>query len=165
MTTNDILNELRQETQATRIVLARVPQSKLDWKPHEHSMTLGQLAMHIASLPEAIANLSLQPSFDVNFNIPRPGANSVEEILALLDQSVSSAETLLGTMDDEALNLPWRMMQGDRELFAIPRAALLRSVMLNHWYHHRGQLTVYLRLLDVPLPVIYGATADEIPFQ
>ncbi|HWF43554.1 MAG TPA: DinB family protein [Candidatus Kapabacteria bacterium] len=164
MTITDFLNELRQETQPTRNLLARVPQPKLDWRPHEKSMTLGQLAMHVASLPGAIANLSLQPSLDVNWEIPRPSASSVEEILSKLDESVSSAATLIENMEEDSLTLPWRMMDGEREIFAIPRGALLRSILFNHWYHHRGQLTVYLRLLDVPLPSIYGATADEIPF-
>jgi len=164
ITTTDLLIELEQESQMTRRALERVPPSMLDWSPHEKSMTLGQLAMHVASLPGAIANLSQQPTFDVRTKIPRPGASSVDEILSTHDKSVTVAKTLLSQMDDDSLNVPWRMMNEDRELMAIPRGALLRSVMLNHWYHHRGQLTVYLRLTGTPVPAIYGASADEIPF-
>ena len=81
-----------------------------------------------------------------------------------LDESIAKAKTTLGGMDDAAMTATWRLMRGDRELFAMPRVAFLRSVMLNHWYHHRGQLTVYLRELDVPVPSIYGPSADENPF-
>ncbi len=80
------------------------------------------------------------------------------------DESIAKAKQVLGEMDDATLMAPWRMMQGERELFVLPRMALLRSIMLNHWYHHRGQLTVYLRQLGVPLPSIYGPSADENPF-
>jgi uncharacterized damage-inducible protein DinB len=82
-----------------------------------------------------------------------------------LDQSIAKAKKVLGGMDDATLMATWRMMLGDREIFAVPRAAMLRSVMLNHWYHHRGQLTVYLRELGVPIPSIYGPSADENPFM
>ena len=81
-----------------------------------------------------------------------------------LDQSIAKAKKVLGGMDDATLMATWRLMNGERELFAVPRAAMLRSIMLNHWYHHRGQLTVYLRELGVPLPSVYGPTADENPF-
>ena len=82
----------------------------------------------------------------------------------MLDQSIAKAKKVLGGMDDATLMATWRMMLGDREIMAVPRAVMLRSVMLNHWYHHRGQLTVYLRQLDVPLPSVYGPSGDENPF-
>lgn len=82
----------------------------------------------------------------------------------MLDQSIAKAKKVLGGMDDATLMATWRMMLGDREIMALPRGVMLRSIMLNHWYHHRGQLTVYLRQLGVPLPSIYGPTADESPF-
>jgi uncharacterized damage-inducible protein DinB len=94
----------------------------------------------------------------------QPSARSAGELLPALDESVAKAKRLLGGMDDSALAATWRLMQGDREVMAIPRAALLRSIMLNHWYHHRGQLSVYLRQLGVPVPSIYGPSADENPF-
>src|SRR5919199_6903648 len=125
MTIADLLQELEQEAQTTRRVLERVPEDQLAWRPHDKSMTLGELAMHIARLPGAIAELATRSSFDVNTAVPRPSATSVAELLATHDQSVARARTLLGGMDDAALASPWRMMNGDRELMAMPRAALL----------------------------------------
>jgi uncharacterized damage-inducible protein DinB len=162
MTIPEILQELEQEAQGTRRVLERVPEDQLHWRPHPKSMTLGQLAMHIANLPGAIAEISTAP-FDVNTPIPRPEAESGAQLLSVFEASLARARQALGAMTDGDLSLPWRMMNGERELWSIPRAAFLRSVMLNHWYHHRGQLTVYLRQTGVPLPAIYGDSADERP--
>lgn len=163
MTLADLLEELEQEAPATRRVLERVPEGRLGWRPHDKSMTLGQLAMHVATLPGAIAQVSTLPSFDVNTIIPRPGAASVAQLTAALDESVARARAILGAMDDAALATPWRMVDGNRELMNLPRGAFLRSVLLNHWYHHRGQLTVYLRLTGALVPAVYGASADENP--
>jgi uncharacterized damage-inducible protein DinB len=161
LTIDEILQELEHEAQATRRVLERVRDDKLDWKPHEKSMTLGQLAMHVATLPEAIAQLALQPSFDVNTEIPRPSATSAAELVATLEQSVAKAKALLGGMDETTLASTWRATNGNRVVMEAPRAAFLRSVMLNHWYHHRGQLTVYLRQTGSLVPAVYGSSADE----
>jgi uncharacterized damage-inducible protein DinB len=147
LTISDVLQELEHEARTTRRVLERVPEDQLAWRPHDKSMTLGELAMHIARLPGAIAELATRSSFDVNTAVPRPSATSVAELLATHDQSVERAKQIIGGMDDAALATPWRMVDGDRVVMAIPRGAFLRSVMLNHTYHHRGQLTVYLRLV------------------
>jgi uncharacterized damage-inducible protein DinB len=165
ITVSDLVQELEQEAQATRRVLERVPDDKLQWKPHTKSMSLGQLALHVANLPGAIAELSTQPSFDVRTPIPRPDAASRGEILATFDDSMGRARTHLARMKDGDLALPWRMMDGSRELWSIPRFAFLRSVMLNHWYHHRGQLTVYLRQTGALVPAVYGDSADEKVMQ
>jgi uncharacterized damage-inducible protein DinB len=160
-----MIDELRQETATTRRVLERVPADKLSWRPHPKSMTLGQLAIHIANIPGAICGLAAVDEFDastVDFTPPQPASR--DEILSRLETSVREAEAYLSGLSPEAAMKGWRMTAGGRELMTIPRAALLRSVMLNHWYHHRGQLSVYLRLLDVPIPVIYGRSADENPF-
>ena len=164
LTVADLLLELEQEAQATRRILERVPEDRLDWTPHPKSMTLGQLAMHIANVPGAIAEVSRE-SFDVNTAIPRPTATGTGQILQALNESLARVRSILGPMDDADLLAPWRMMKGEEVIFAITRGELLRSVMLNHWYHHRGQLTVYLRLLDVPVPAIYGDSADEKVFS
>jgi uncharacterized damage-inducible protein DinB len=165
LTIDDLVQELEHEAQATRRVLERVQQEKLHWKPHPKSMTLGQLAMHVANLPGAIAEISTRPSFDVQTPIPRPDANSTSEVLCAFDDSMSRARTHLRSMKDVELATPWRMMNGNQELWAIPRAAFLRSVMLNHWYHHRGQLTVYLRETGALVPAVYGDSADEKVMQ
>jgi uncharacterized damage-inducible protein DinB len=160
MTVNDILQELEQEAQATRRVLERLPDNRLQWKPHPKSMSLGQLALHVANIPGRIAEISTA-SFDASTPIPRPEADSTAQVLEAFEASMVQARQVLRTMTDSELSSPWRMMQGDRELWSIPRGAFLRSVMLNHWYHHRGQLTVYLRQNGVPLPAVYGDSADE----
>jgi uncharacterized damage-inducible protein DinB len=123
--------------------------------------TLGELARHVAIVPGAVAELiaSQSPAQVPTFTDPSPKRAS--ELIPTLDQSIAKAKKVLGGMDDASLMATWRMLQGERELFAVPRLALLRSIMLNHWYHHRGQLTVYLRELDVPIPSIYGPSADE----
>jgi uncharacterized damage-inducible protein DinB len=163
-TVADLLLELEQEAQGTRRVLERVPAERLDWTPHERSMTLGQLAMHIANIPGAIAEVSSRDSFDVSTVIPRPTATDTRQVLRTLDESLARAHSILGAMSDADLLGPWRMVNGKEVVFAITRGELLRTVMLNHWYHHRGQLTVYLRLLGVAVPAIYGDSADERVF-
>ena len=159
-----LLQELEQEASTTRRVLERVPESKLTWKPHPKARTLGQLALHVAMVPGAVAEFVAQPSPVQAPQFTDPSPASAAELVPMLDASVSKARRLLEKMDDSTVLATWRMMQGDRELLAIPRIAMLRAIMLNHWYHHRGQLSVYLRELDVPLPSIYGPSADENPF-
>jgi uncharacterized damage-inducible protein DinB len=166
MTSIDMmLQELDQETATTRRVLERVAGDKLEWRPHSRSLTLGQLAMHVATLPGAIAEIALRNDFDVGAPIPRPGAASVDELLGALERSVATARSILAGMNDAQLATPWPMMLGDREVGAMPRGVLLRTVLFNHWYHHRGQLTVYLRETGSLVPAIYGASADESPFD
>ena len=157
------LQELEEEAKSTRRALERVPENKLDWRPHPKSMSLGQLSLHIAVMPGAIAELSTQSPFQVKQFTQDP-ATSRTQLLSTLDEGLVKARTILEGMDDAALGATWKMVDGDKEILSIPRAAFLRTVMLNHWYHHRGQLTVYLRELGVPVPSIYGPSADENPF-
>ena len=159
-----MLQELDEEARTTRRVLERVPDNQLAWRPHEKARTLGELALHVAMVPGAVAELiaSQSPAQAPDFTDRSP--KSASELIPTLDQSIAKAKKVLGGIDDAALLATWRLMQGEREILAVPRVALLRSIMLNHWYHHRGQLTVYLRELDVPIPSIYGPSADENPF-
>jgi uncharacterized damage-inducible protein DinB len=160
-----LLNELHQEAVITRRVLERVPVDKLEWRPHPKSMSLGQLAMHIASIPGNLSGLVKAGEFDAsqaNFTPPAPG--SVEEILTAHDSSLRVAQDYLGGVDEQTAQGSWRLTFMGKEVFTAPRGVVIRSLMLNHWYHHRGQLSVYLRLLDVPVPAIYGRSADENPF-
>lgn len=161
---DSMLQELEQEAQTTRRVLERVPEGQLAWRPHEKARTLGELALHVALVPGEVAELVASPSPAQVPQFTDPTPQRVSELIPALDESIAKARSLLGGMDDATLMSTWRMMQGERELFAVPRAAVLRSIMLNHWYHHRGQLTVYLRELGVPIPSIYGPSADENPF-
>lgn len=158
-----MLQELEMEAVATRRLLERVPHDKLGWKPHERSMSLGQLAMHVATVPGAIASMSQLPSMPVP-KFSQGAVDNAAQLVPLLDESLVTARTVLGPLDDAALGRVWKMVDGDREILALPVGALLRMLMLNHWYHHRGQLSVYLRELNVPLPSIYGPSADTNPF-
>jgi uncharacterized damage-inducible protein DinB len=158
-----MLQELEQEAETTRRVLERVPHDKLTWRPHAKARTLGELALHIAQVPGGVAEAATQSEMQVPEFVDQ-SPKSASELTTVLQQSVARAKTLLGGMDDAVLNATWRMKRGDREIFAIPRVALLRSIMLNHWYHHRGQLTVYLKELGVAIPSVYGPSADENPF-
>jgi uncharacterized damage-inducible protein DinB len=158
-----LLQELEQEAHTTRRVLERVPNDRLSWKPHDRSMSLGQLALHIASVPGAIAEISQISPFPVP-KFEQPSATSAAELIPALDESLEKARTILRRLDDADLAKVWRVMDGDREVMAIPVGAVLRTIMLNHWYHHRGQLSVYLRQVGVPVPSIYGPSADENPF-
>jgi uncharacterized damage-inducible protein DinB len=163
---DQMIQELEQEAQTTRRVLERVPDAQLDWRPHPKARTLGELALHVATVPGAVAALAALPS-----PVPAPqfGADPTParaaDLLPALDQSIAGAKRTLSAMDDATMQEDWSLTSDGRELFSIPRAAFLRSVMLNHWYHHRGQLSTYLRQLDVPLPSIYGPSADESPFE
>jgi uncharacterized damage-inducible protein DinB len=162
-TIHEFLEELDREAPTTRRSLEQVREDKLDWKPHEKSQTLGQLAYHVANIPKALGELSLLTEFDVSFVVPRPSVANRAELLKVHDESVARAREVLSGMDDAALALPWRMMLGKREIGAMPRGVFIRSVLFNHWYHHRGQLTVYLRETGSMVPAIYGASADETP--
>jgi uncharacterized damage-inducible protein DinB len=160
-----MMSEIRQEAVITQRVLERVPADKLSWKPHRKSMSLGQLALHVATIPGNLSKLAQLEEFDASqasFDPPAP--NDAKEILTALDASVKAAEEYLGGVSESAVMGNWRLTSKGKEVFTIPRVGLLRTIMLNHWYHHRGQLSVYLRLLEVPVPVIYGRSADENPF-
>lgn len=157
------LTELDHEAQTTRRVLERVPATKLEWAPHKRSMTLGHLSLHIAQLPGAIAYMATQPMYQ-RPNFVQNAATSVTELIPTLDQSLAKAHECLQGMDDAQLMSTWRLLDGEREMLSVPVGVLLRNLMLNHWYHHRGQLSVYLRELEVPVPSIYGPSADENPF-
>jgi uncharacterized damage-inducible protein DinB len=160
-----ILSEFRAEAAITQRVLDRVPGDKLSWKPHPKSMSLGQLALHVARIPGLVSIVRLE-EFDpsqVNFADPAVPAG-VDEIHSVFRENVEAAEAYLSGMDEEAAQGAWRLVIKGKEVSSRPRVAVVRSLMLNHWYHHRGQLSVYLRLLEVPVPSIYGPSADESPF-
>jgi uncharacterized damage-inducible protein DinB len=157
--------ELDAEFPITRRVLERVPTDRLSWQPHAKSMSLGQLAQHLALIPGNMARLSQQDGGDMSTRKMEyvPG-ESTAAILATFDASVATAKATVGELDDGVANATWRMTFGEREVFAVPRTAMLRTMLMHHMIHHRGELVVYLRLLDVPVPVVYGKSADENPF-
>ncbi|MBV9925355.1 MAG: DinB family protein [Acidobacteria bacterium] len=156
--------ELQQEAKTTRRILERVPEGSFDWKPHEKSMSLGRLAGHVAELPSLIAPALTQDELDFATGQYQPFApSSTAELLERFDQTVGQALELLGGQTDESMGQEWRLGSGEQTFFKGPRAAAVRVLALNHVVHHRGQLSVYLRLLDVAVPSIYGPSADEGP--
>ena len=158
-----LLQELEHEAQTTKRVLERVPEAHLAWKPHRKSWTLGQLALHVATVPGGVAALTIEPTVQAP-DFVQPEAKTTAELLPALNESLTLARKTLKGFDDATMGATFTIMAGDREVMALPRVAFLRAIMLNHWYHHRGQLSVYLRQLDVPVPSIYGPSADENPF-
>jgi uncharacterized damage-inducible protein DinB len=158
-----LLMEMENEAVATRRLLERVPSDKLGWKPHEKARSLGELAVHIAQTQKHISSLLQGSSYEVRAQketVPETSG----EIVSLFDECTSSAKQLLGGMSDEDLLSNWSLMREGRPIFSMPKAGVIRMIVLNHVYHHRGQLTTYLRQLDVLLPSVYGPTADENPF-
>ena len=155
-----LLAEFEVQAPVTRRFLERLPENSLTWKPHPRSLTAGQLAYHLALVPGGVvrgAEKSQIPPPDFKFHQPA----SVQEVLDTLDQSVATVREVLPGFDDAAMNATWRIVDGDREIAAMPRIAFLRNIMLNHWYQHRGQFCVYLRLLDVAVPSSWGPSAYE----
>jgi len=159
----EFLAEFEAQAPVTRKFLERLPEDKLTWKPHEKSMTAGQLAYHIASTPGGVVrfirnNPAQAPEFA---DFPQPASRA--EVLKAFDESVSTVRSLLPQFDDAAMKEIWRMMAGGREVLAQPRGEFLRDVMFSHVYQHRGQFSVYLRLLNVAVPASWGPSADEPP--
>jgi len=160
-----LIAELDNETPATRRVLERVPADRLDWRPHPKSMSAGQLAQHIAGIPGNMARMAQGDGMDVATRPVEYGScASTDALMATFEASVAAARDFLAGLDEARATGIWRLTFGPREIFAIPRLAVMRTMALNHWYHHRGELVVYLRLLGVPVPIVYGRSADENPF-
>src|SRR5262245_15581754 len=154
------LQEIENEAKTTRRVLERVPEDKYAWKPHPKSMSLGQLALHLAQSAgycDWICNDVFEFTGDMG---PREPANKAE-LLKTLDDSVAKAKETLPKVGDAGLMKMWKAVAGGNTMMEMPKAAVVRVVACNHTYHHRGQLSVYLRLLDVPVPSIYRPSADE----
>jgi uncharacterized damage-inducible protein DinB len=157
-----LLAEFELQAPVTRRFLVRLPEDRLTWKPHPKSMTAGQLAFHLAVVPGSVARfVQTNPAQAPNFNFPQPA--SLVEVLKTFDDSIDTVRTILSESDDASMNETWRMEADGREVLAMPRGLFLRNVMLNHWYQHRGQFGVYLRLLDIPVPASWGPSADEMP--
>jgi uncharacterized damage-inducible protein DinB len=156
-----LLPEFDHEMATTRKLLQRVPEDRLSWKPHVKSYSLGQLAQHVANIPYW-GQLTLEHSeLDLAVNPPMAELGSRAAILQLFEDRVAGTrKALLGKTDGE-LMAPWALKQGDHTVFTMPKATVWRSFVMNHIVHHRGQLSVYLRQQDVPLPSMYGPSADE----
>ena len=161
-----MLAEFETQAPITRRFLERLPEDKLTWKPHEKSMSAGQLAYHLAFVPGGVVrfvqnNPAQAPEFANTERFPQPASR--KEILEKFEESISAVRSELPKFDDAAMSETWRLMAGEREALVQPRAQFLRDVMLSHWYQHRGQFSVYLRMLNVAVPASWGPSADEPP--
>ena len=159
-----LLPEFDHEMSVTRKVLERVPDDKFDWKPHPKSMSLGALAQHVANLPLWGTITLTQSELDLAGQQQLPSPPSRQELLAGFDRRVAETRALLSNKSDAELMTPWTLKKDGHTLFTMPKAAIWRSFVLSHLIHHRGQLSVYLRLNDVPVPSMYGPSADEGAF-
>ncbi len=158
-----LLAEFEAQTPITRQFLERLPATSLTWKPHERSLTAGQLAFHIAAVPGSVVQFvqSNPATFTGVFNFPQPASR--QEILDKLEETIATVRELLPTFDDDAMTEPWHMEANGQVVLTTTRAAFLRDIMFSHCYQHRGQFSVYLRLLDIPVPATWGPSADEPP--
>lgn len=164
MATKDaFIAELKYESSLTRKILERVPLDKKEWKPHEKSMTLGRLATHVAEISHWISDIIHIDDYDfaTNFNFKPRTASSSEELLDIFQTILDKAIADLSGMNDDDFSKTWIVRRGEQVMFNTPKKVSIRSWALNHMIHHRGQLSVYLRLLDVPVPGMYGPSADE----
>jgi uncharacterized damage-inducible protein DinB len=157
-----LMSEFEEQAPVTRRFLERLPEDKLTWKPHAKSMTAGQLALHLAIVPSGVLQAVQRLSAPVpDFKFPEPA--SLEEVLKAHDAGIEKIRELLPTFDDAAMETKWALTAGEQVVFSAPRGKFLRDVMLNHWYQHRGQFGVYLRLLNIAVPSSWGPSADEMP--
>jgi uncharacterized damage-inducible protein DinB len=163
-----LLPEFDNEMANTRKTLERVPLEKFDWKPHEKSTAMGGLATHLSNIPTWVVYTVDQDSLDLapggNPLPPTPRAESQAELLATFDDNVAKARAAIAGASDEDLFKPWSLMQNGNKILTMPKTVVLRNFVMNHLIHHRAQLGVYLRLNDIPVPSIYGPSADENPF-
>jgi uncharacterized damage-inducible protein DinB len=164
--TQALIQEFEQESATTRRVLERVPEDRLTWKPHAKSMSVGELALHVAMSPAFIAAWAVQDSVAMTGGgEPAPQPKSTAEVLAAHDDGVKKTKDALTQIGDDGLQKDWKLTTTEgTTIMGMPKVALVRAIVMNHTYHHRGQLSVYLRMLDVPVPSIYGPSADENPF-
>lgn len=163
--TTALLPEFDNEMKTTRSLLERVPDAKAAFKPHEKSMSMGALALHIPGLLSWIPIIVNERELDVTGKAAAALHASLKAFpgaLAAFDANVGTGRAAIAAASDEALLVPWTLKAGDHVLFTMPRIAVLRTMVMNHIIHHRGQLSVYLRLNDIPLPDIYGPTADSV---
>lgn len=158
---NTLLQELIRETAGLRKYLERIPEDKFGWQPHPKSMTLAALAAHTAEIPEWAGLIVSSESFTIPDDYkPWLPANR-DELLAKSDEAINAAKAAMASVSDAEIQKDWSLIACGQTAFTMPRQAVIRSMVLNHLVHHRGQLSVYLRLLDVPLPMVYGPSADE----
>ncbi len=156
-----ILSELDREGASTLKMLERLPAEQLEWQPHAKSMSLGRLAWHIASIPKAVGRMLDAGEFELTTARPAPAPPAGADIVGEFKRNLDDMRLRVKAFDDDTIRQPFTLKRGGEVVQTMPKIAVLRNIYMNHTIHHRGQLSVYLRLLDVPLPAIYGTSADE----
>jgi uncharacterized damage-inducible protein DinB len=156
--------EIDQEAETTKRLFDVIPEDKLSWRPHPKARSLGELAMHIATLQGGVAELAQADTIEIPNFPPDPEATSRAEIMAAFADSLKKAKDIVASTDDTRALAEYTVTKDGKTVMAVPRIGFWRAILLNHNYHHRGQLSAYLRELDVPLPSIYGPSADTNPF-
>ncbi len=156
-----LIAEMKHEAASTRKMLERVPTDKFDWAPHEKSMKLGKLATHVSNLPTWTGFTLNADELDLAGGVKQFTGTSTEALLKNHDDNIAEAIAVLENTSDEELMKPWTLKSGSHVIFTLPKIQIMRSVVFNHTYHHRGQLSVYLRSLDIPVPGMYGPSADD----
>ena len=159
-----ILTEIDQEAEITKRLLAIVPEDKLTWRPHPKARSLGELAMHVATTQGNVAEISQLDTKEAGTFPVDPEPTGRAQILEAFAESLKKAKDIVASTDDARAMAEWKLTKDGKTVMSVPRIAFWRSILLNHTYHHRGQLSAYLRELDVPLPSIYGPSADTNPF-
>lgn len=163
MLNQSLIAELQHEAASTKRILEKVPEGKFDWKPHPKSMTLGRLASHVAELPGFLNSILTMDEVDFAKGDYKPSfATTPEELKAVFQQKLDEVLKTLQNTTDEKMHTNFTLRSGDHVIATVPRIVAVRSMALNHIIHHRGQIAVYLRLLDVPVPGMYGPSADEM---
>ncbi|MEO8573093.1 MAG: DinB family protein [Pyrinomonadaceae bacterium] len=161
---DSILMEMDQEAETTRRLFDVIPDDKLSWRPHPKARSLGELAMHIATIPASVAGIAELDFKEAGTFPVDPEATSRAQLLEVFEESLKKGKQIVNSTDDARAVAEWKLTKDGTTLFAMPRIGFWRSILLNHNYHHRGQLSAYLRELDVVLPSIYGPSADVNPF-
>ncbi|KYG29462.1 DinB family protein [Alkalihalobacillus trypoxylicola] len=156
----ELVKEIIDEFEKTKSILTIIPENHWSWRPHVKSMSIGQLALHIASIPGNLAQLFRAESHEIP-DVPLPEVASKQELMAEFERSKEIAMSILANWNEDDLQATWSMTNNGVSIMNGPRYSMVRSLLFNHWYHHRGQLIVYLRMLDVAVPGMYGPSADE----
>ncbi len=162
---DSIVMEMDQEAETTRRLFNVIPEDKLGWRPHPKARSLGELAMHVATIPGSVAGLAELDSKEAGTFPIDPEATSRAQIIEVFEDSLKKGKEIVASADDARAMAEWKLTKDGATLLAMPRAGFWRAILLNHNYHHRGQLSAYLRELDVPMPSIYGPSADTNPFS
>jgi len=163
MISQGLTKEIQHEGGQTKKMLERIPMDKFTWKPHDKSREIGPLAIHIAQTPAWTSRILAALDFDMlTFNRVTPEIKSADELVTISEANIEKAIDDLQKASDEDMMRIWTFRRGDKVIFSLPIAAAIRTLAMNHLVHHRGQLSVYLRLLNIPVPGMYGASADEV---